>query len=785
MADAASKDYGHKFGPEFNAKYEVTGVLGEGGMGQVLRGTQRGLGREVAIKLLTLRSYATPERRERFKSEAQRCAAMSHPNLVGVYDYGEDGERPYMVMELVDGESLADRIKREGTVPIREALDIGVSICEGLHYAHELGLVHRDIKSDNILLDGQEKQVKVADFGIAIESDDGSQKDNVIIGTPSYMSPEQASGKKADNRSDIYSTGVILYEMLTGKVPFTGETSMAIIIKHLNEQAASMTDLNPEVPPQLEEIILRSLEKKPEHRYQDVRDFASRLKKASSLLGSWQSAVKEGRSTTSIHSFPSGTVAISAAIPETQEERMRRMAGYAAVAVVLATAFAALIWVFVLAPPTYMAEDFQERMGFTQAALVYQSNHPCPTVVEYQEQGGTEVKTFRTDGESLEHEAFLESLREDTPYRWRPLFPAEQEGEWRDVQTKSLRFSDVRMSARVNGARVEWKTSLPVEIEVQYMQQGAVKEIVHLEGQRTDHGFTASFANPAEPYQIRLKATLDGRFHATHLIEEVPTINLQETKDLARDILKTVSNDVADFFPENLLENYERFEIRKRLKAFGEIREIFYEDAQVPSDTRMGLNLALGQLHEFDLYLAWTDPDMARTFQTGAADAFGPHYRAGTATPFSGGRVLSVLEAKKDMVFDPSPPPEPITGQLPDDAKDNAKYAVDLAPVGEPNQAFLEIDLENVQPNCYFEVEVGYSKRPMTRVMLLLPKQAVMNKRPFTGTLRARIDPRILRPKRSLMGWVRLRFLRDTVGDAAALNKVAGGFRGLRIRYTK
>lgn len=774
--------YGHQLSPEFLAKYEVTGVLGEGGMGQVLRGRQKGLGREVAIKLLTLRSYATPERRERFKHEAQRCANMNHPNLVGVYDYGEDGERPYMVMELVDGESIADRIKRDGKFPIRETLEIGIKICEGLQYAHEQGLVHRDIKSDNILLDRKEKQVKVADFGIAIESDEGEEKNNVIIGTPSYMSPEQASGKKADHRSDIYSTGVILYEMLTGSVPFTGETSMAIIIKHLNEQAGSMTDKNPEVPPQLEEIVQRALEKEPAHRYQSIRDLASQLKKATSLLASWQAAAKEGGSrSNSLSMSRPGSMSIATVMPESEEERMRRLAGYAVAGFVSLLALGVLFYLFVLAPPTYAAEDVRSELGFTQAHLQFRSSHPMRTRVEYKEEGSTEVQLFVGEGESLSHEVLLEGLREDSSYRWRPVFPAEQIGDWQSFQTRKLEFSDVRIVPQVGGARISWKTSLEVEMAIEYMRDGEVQEIQRLAGGAArEHSFSASFPNPDVPYQVRLKAILDGRFHATHMLEKVPTINLSQVGKISSSVLSSIQHPRFDeLFPEDAEERLRRSGVSEKLRKFASIRELFFSDANVPAKERTHLVMALNRLWEFELFQTWH----GGRFVSGAAKALGDGFLSGTRVPFSAGNALSLVPRGKRMVFDPQPPGEPITGGLPDDAKDNMKFMVeDLQGLEKAGEAYLELRCEEVAPNCFFRVDYGYSRTPQGSAYFFPPKASVTGHRPWSGTYRVRVDHRVI-TRSPLQGWVRLRFLRGTVTSEEDLAKVAGTLQSVRLQY--
>jgi serine/threonine protein kinase len=782
-----NKTYGQQLSPEFLAKYEITGLLGEGGMGQVLRGRQKGLGRDVAIKLLTMRSYATPERRERFRHEAQRCANMNHPNLVGVYDYGEDGERPYMVMELVDGESIAERLKREGRFSIRETLKIGIDICEGLQYAHDLGLVHRDIKSDNVLLDKKEKQVKVADFGIAIEADEGEEKNNVIIGTPSYMSPEQASGKKADHRSDIYSTGIILYEMLTGKVPFTGETSMAIIIKHLNEQAGGMRDMNPEVPPQLEDIVQRALEKSPDHRYQTCRDLASQLKKATSLLASWQATAKEGPrpGSGSMSLSRPGALSISTVVPESEEEKLRRYAAYGLAGVVALVALLALIYIFFLAPPTYQALEIKEELGFTQAQVDFRSKHPYRTKVEYKEQGGSEVQVFVGENESVKHRVFLEGLKEDTTYSWRPLFPAGQVGEWQSFLTRRIRFSDIKMTPRVNGAKISWKTSLAVEMEIEYLLGGKVQEIIHLEGTRTEHSFTAAFPDPSHPYQVRLKAVLGGRFQATFQLDDIPTINLPQITRLVESIHKTVGEDQFAY-PDDLLERYESQSIRSQLKQFRGIRELFFKDDQVPSEARLQLVEALNRLLEFDVFLNYQGGGSVPEFSTGALNAFGKGFRASRKAPFRAGKEVLLLGKTHVMVFDGDPPGVPIEGGLPRDAKDAKKFSFskpeELRNYKRARDVYLELRCKDVAPYCYFQVEIGRGKN-LGGVLTFFPDFSdVREKKSWGGVFRARVDPRILQ-KGKLRGWVRLRFLRNSVNSQEDLDKVRGTFQGLKLFY--
>lgn len=780
----SDETYGQSLSPEFLAKYEVTGVLGEGGMGQVLRARQMGLGREVAVKFLTNRSYATPERRQRFKDEAQRCAQMRHPNLVEIYDYGEEGERPYMAMELVDGESLADRIKRDGKLPIKLALRIGVDICAGLTYAHEQGLVHRDIKSDNILLDKTGKKVKVADFGIATESEGQGEKENVIIGTPSYMSPEQASGRKADGRSDIYSTGVILYEMLTGKVPFTGETSMAIIIKHLNEQAAGMRDLNPDVPPQLEEIVLRALEKDVNHRYQRAQDLASQLKKAGSLLDSWQALAKEGPSSAGARSSASMVVPISSIGVAGEEERRRQRMVYSMVAAGVGVVMLIAAYFLFLAPPTITASDGEAKTGFTQAEVRYRSSHPSPTVVEYREGVTGEVKRFEASDETTDHSALLEELKEDTSYSWRPLFPHDQVGDWAEFQTRTLRFTKVETSPRVNGARLAWRTSLPVEMEVEYLQEGRVKEISRIEGIRTDHSFSASFADPSIPYQIRLKAILDGRFTKSHLLEEVPTIDLAKIDRLTEAISTALTSEAPDMYPADVLDAVPRNRIPESIQEFTRIRDLFFTDPLVRPEVRLKLVMHLLMLRELDLFVAWAGDALdAGGLKTRAEEGFGDGFLPSTDQPFRGGRTSTILATPKRMVFDPDPPKPPITGERPDDATDNAKFEVEAAVVEGAEQAYLTLEVEDVAHNCYFLVELGHSARVPVAVLPFLPTPAMVRQgRPYSATLYARIDPRFINARKPLYGWVRLRHMRSTVfSTEQAQAEVRGTFKALSL----
>src|SRR6202167_1460298 len=261
--------------------YQVTGAIGAGGMGEVYQAHDTKLGRDVAIKILPAAFARDPERLSRFQREAKTLAALNHPNIAAIYGLEEDAGTTYLVMELVPGDTLADRIKRNGPVPLEEVLSIARQMAEALEAAHEKGIVHRDLKPANVKVTPEGK-VKVLDFGLAKAfSDDASAVDisnsptlsraatmqGMILGTAAYMSPEQARGRAVDKRTDIWAYGVVVYEMLTGKRLFTGED--------VTETLASVVKDKPDlalVPSKVRPLLERCLEKNPKNRLRDIGD---------------------------------------------------------------------------------------------------------------------------------------------------------------------------------------------------------------------------------------------------------------------------------------------------------------------------------------------------------------------------------------------------------------------------------------------------------------------------------------------------------------------------------
>lgn len=263
-------------------RYLIKERLGRGGMAAIFRAHDPSIGRDVAIKFLHASLCEDEEYRTRFLREARAAGALSHHNIVVVHDVGELQRRPYMAMELIQGVTLSDLLKDGRQIPIRDVVVIGLQLARALEYAHAKGVVHRDIKPGNIMLLGDGKTIKVADFGIAYMDDSrGEQRTEAgtVMGTPQYMSPEQTRGDKVDGRSDLFSAGIVMYQMLAGERPFRGDSMVAIAHKIANEAAPALRDKRPEVRPSLRRVVERCLAKQPGQRYQSGEELAQALSK--------------------------------------------------------------------------------------------------------------------------------------------------------------------------------------------------------------------------------------------------------------------------------------------------------------------------------------------------------------------------------------------------------------------------------------------------------------------------------------------------------------------------
>lgn len=272
MEDLTGRQFGH---------YQIVAPLGEGGMAAVYKAYQPNMERYVAIKVLPRHMSSSEEFVNRFKREAKLLAQLQHPHILPVFDYGEADGYPYIVMPFVQSGTLASLLQSR-RLSLSEIRRIITQIGNALSAAHARGMIHRDIKPSNVLIDGHGNCL-LTDFGLARMAAESSTKitsSGAVMGTPAYMSPEQGAGSEIDHRSDIYSLGIILYEMVTGRVPYTAETPIAIVFKHIQDPLPSARKLNPDMPESVEMVLLKSLAKNPNDRYQTVDDFVQALQKA-------------------------------------------------------------------------------------------------------------------------------------------------------------------------------------------------------------------------------------------------------------------------------------------------------------------------------------------------------------------------------------------------------------------------------------------------------------------------------------------------------------------------
>src|SRR5246500_2354137 len=331
-------------GTTLNDRYRLEARIGAGGMSTVYRALDETLQRQVAIKLMNREVSTDSDQLERFRREARAVAQLSHPHVVGVIDAGEDDGRPYIVFEYVEGETLKERIRRAGRLPMAEAVAYAIVIARALGAAHARHIVHRDVKPQNVLID-EEGSAKVTDFGIARTLDEeGLTADGRVLGTTDYVSPEQALGQPVTGQSDLYSLGIVLWEMLTGDVPFKGDNQVAVAMKHVREPLPDVQRRRPEVSAALAAVVDRATAKRPEERYRNDEELIADLEDVLAIEAA-RSGNVTGEVTAVLRSLPMQTRRV---VPFRLQHRA---AALLLLALAAAAAIGVLVWGGGRAPP--------------------------------------------------------------------------------------------------------------------------------------------------------------------------------------------------------------------------------------------------------------------------------------------------------------------------------------------------------------------------------------------------------------------------------------------------
>ncbi len=398
-------------------RYEISDLLGYGGMAEVLRGRDTRLGRDIAVKVLRHDLARDNGFQARFRREAQNAAALSHPSIVAVYDTGDDPAPdgvalPYIVMEYVEGRTLREVLQSEGRLMPRRAMEITADICAALEFSHRNGIVHRDIKPGNVMLTPT-GQVKVMDFGIAramAQDASAMTQTSAVMGTAQYLSPEQARGEAVDARSDVYSTGCLLYELLVGEPPFTGDSPVAVAYQHVREDPIPPSELNPDIPADVDAVVLKAMAKNPANRYQSAAEMRADLVRAAAGRPVEATPVLVGADRTQAMT-PQLPVADSTLLRRPPERQGRRRLWYAVLMLAVIGVFVLAAWLTsnLLSGPgkvevpnvkgtaETVAVDQLERLGFkVKVKEVNQSDATLNQVVEQSPAGGVPLKIGST-----------------------------------------------------------------------------------------------------------------------------------------------------------------------------------------------------------------------------------------------------------------------------------------------------------------------------------------------------------------------------------------------------
>ena len=471
-------------GKMLDNRYEILERIGTGGMAIVYKAKCHRLNRLVAIKILKSDLAQNEEFRRRFNAESQAVAQLSHPNIVSVYDVSRGGDMEYIVMELIDGITLKQYMEKRGQLNWRESLHFITQIMRGLSHAHSRGIIHRDIKPQNIMVlrDGS---VKVADFGIACLADSAQTLTQEALGSVHYISPEQARGDRPDARSDIYSSGVVLYEMLTGRLPFEGESAVAVAIQHLSSIPLAPREINPDIPEQLELICMKAMAPDLEHRYQsadamiaDLEAFRKNPEVEMKFDLSDLRPEENDEPTRTIRTMPSHTVTIPVHQPERnyprrerdEDEEPRRGSGKRGVLVgavtVAAVAVVIVLFKTILGSFAPAAVDQYQVPDLYNMTIEEAENDPRIEGVFEIQKAGSEFSTDVPEGHILRQDPKKEETRKGSQLVIQVWVSAgEETGEVPDLENKSEQDARILLEKLNKEYNLELTVEAPEELK--------------------------------------------------------------------------------------------------------------------------------------------------------------------------------------------------------------------------------------------------------------------------------------------------------------------------------
>ncbi|MBI4867947.1 MAG: protein kinase [Candidatus Wallbacteria bacterium] len=627
-----------QFTPDFLDRYSIKRVLGEGGSGIVYEAEQKSLGRVVAIKFLSNNLFQEEEAVRRFLDEGKITARLQHGNIVTIYDFGVMGDTPYAVFEFVSGRPLRTRLDQEHKLPVSEGLRIAQETLAGLAHAHKQGVVHRDLKPENLLLE-PDGRVKIADFGLAKsrEKRDYKTRAGVVMGTPEYISPEQASGQDAVPQSDIYSLGVMLYEMVSGQVPFSGTSDMAILLAHVQKPPRPLPELVPNLPSLVWDLVARALEKQPGSRYKNAEEFYEKIEELSPYLGRSTREMPSGVIKAVRASSSARRAAQPLTPPHTPTEVLQGKRTMAAIGAILAflvssAALGAYLFRSGVIGPSYSAESIQVKPGVHTASLDWKSNTAMVGKVELREEAGGTDQDWRqvaaSDGApALEHHLVLSELKPAATYEYRFVYPdgsASIQHSFRTGGTFETESAEATYESP-DRVTIALACSQPVKLTVAF--PGTEKLESSGELSKT-HVLRIGGVDPLRGIpRATLTATYEGGEQVEAPLVRVPPLPEMMAYDIEKLDLPSLIRglDAALSTAKDSAQRQAIFDERMRrervtatYRAFREISPAFFQSGQIPMATKLSVYEKLLELENLDglagLYLIQSSFDVAASY---------------------------------------------------------------------------------------------------------------------------------------------------------------------------